>query len=103
MPNKPKLSIGLTIYSSSVRMFQNGTLYECLSKENIEKLQEVGNYLSLAGENLLNSQINAFKQPAINGGFDKTSASRYVDTWRTALFKCKDNYEAILKELQRKR
>lgn len=96
-------NLSLTIYSTSIRMFQSGSLYRCLSKENIEKLQEVGNYLTIAGENLLNSQINAFKQSAMNGCFDKTSASRYVDTWRTALLKCEANYEAILKELQGKK
>lgn len=96
-------NLSLVLLATAIRMLQSGSLYKCISKDNIEKLQEIGNYLNLQGENVLNNQINMFKQDFMHGVFDKVSAARWVDTWKNVLTTCKNNFESIANELSTKK
>ena len=88
------------IFITANRLFQNGKLYDYLSYDSIEKLQENGSYLSIAGENMLSNQISQHKQALWNGLQNvKQYAANDVDSWEITLRKCKDNFEDILKEL----
>lgn len=88
------------IFITANRLFQNGKLYDYLSYDSIEKLQENGSYLSIAGENMLSNQISQHKQALWNGFQNvKQYAANDVDSWEITLRKCKDNFEDILKEL----
>lgn len=89
------------IFITANRLFQNGKLYDYLSKDGIKKIQENGTYLSLVGENMLYNQITQHKQAVWNGYANvKQFASNDIDFWDKALKKCKDNFMDILKELE---
>ena len=69
--------------------------------DSIEKIQENGTYLSVAGENMLSNQIMQHKQVVLNGYMNaKQSASNDIDFWDKTLKKCKENFRDILKELE---
>lgn len=94
-------NLSSAIFITANRLFQNGRLYDYLSYESIEKIQENGSHLSIAAENMLSNQISQHKQ-AVWIGYQnaKQFAANDVDSWEKTLQKCKSNFEDILKELK---
>ncbi|MDE6016970.1 MAG: hypothetical protein K2H41_14995 [Acetatifactor sp.] len=94
-------NLSSAIFSTTNKLLQDGRIYRVLSYDSIEKIQENGTYLSLAGENMLHNQITQHKQAVWNGYMNvKQLASNDIDFWDKALKKCKDNFMDILKELE---
>ena len=87
------------IFITMNRLFQGGEgkLYAYLSYNSIEKIQENGTYLSLAGENMIFNQIKQHKQAMMSGYQNvKQLAANDVDFWDRILKQCKDNFKVIL-------
>jgi len=94
-------NLSSAIFSTTNKLLQDGRIYTYLSYDSIEKIQENGTYLSLAGENMLNNQITQYKQTVWNGYMNvKQFAANDIDFWEKTLKKCKDNFMNILKELE---
>ncbi len=94
-------NLSSAIFSTTNKLLQDGRIYTYLSYDSIEKIQENGTYLSLAGENMLNNQITQYKQTVWNGCMNvKQFAANDIDFWDKTLKKCKDNFMDILKELE---
>lgn len=94
-------NLSSAIFTTTNKLLQDGRIYTVLSYDNIEKIQENGTYLSLAGENMFHNQITQHKQAVWNGCTNvKQLASYDIDFWDKALKKCKDNFMDILKELE---
>ncbi|MEY8390993.1 hypothetical protein AALA98_06425 [Lachnospiraceae bacterium 45-W7] len=90
-----------TIFTTMNKLLQDGRIYTILSYDSIEKIQENGTYLSLAGENMFYNQITQHKQTIWNGYANvKQVASNDIDFWDKTLKKCKYNFMDILKELE---
>lgn len=76
-------------------------LFTHKSYDSIEKIQENGTYLSVAGENMLSNQIMQHKHAVLNGYMNaKQYASNDIDFWDKTLKKCKKIFRDILKELE---
>lgn len=89
------------IFFTTNKLLQDGRIYTYLSHDSIEKIQENGTYLSLAGENMFNNQITQYKQSVLNGFMNvKQLAANDIDFWDKVLKKCKVNFMDILKELE---
>lgn len=94
-------NLSSTIFITANRLFQEGRLYDYLSNDSIEKIQENTTYLSISGENMLYNQISQHKQAILNGYQNvKQNAANDVDFWDIVLKRCKNNFEDILKELR---
>ena len=91
-----------TIFVTANILFQNGKLYDYLSYNSIEKIQENASHLSITGETTFFNQISQHKQ-ALGNGYQnvKQAAANDVDNWEKILRKCKNNFEDILKELKK--
>ena len=90
-----------TLFTTMNKLLQDGRIYTLLTYDGIEKIQENGAYLSLAGENMFYNQIMQYKQAIwSNPTYTKQSASNDIDFWDKSLKKCKSNFEEILKELK---
>lgn len=89
------------LFTTMNKLLQDGRIYTLLSYDGIEKIQENGVYLSLAGENMFYNQIMQYKQAIWNNPtYIKQFASNDIDFWDKILKKCKSNFEDILKELE---
>ena len=95
-------NFSLTIYSTYFKMFSKGTIYNCLTDESIERLQEVANSLNMNAELLVNGQIGNLKQASYSAMFNKKEATRQIETWEFMLKKCEDNTKQVIKEFEKK-
>lgn len=86
------------LYGTAGRLFQQGTIYRCLEDGNIEKLQELVNFLNMNSEISTNCLINYWKQNYVL--MDKMVMLRQIETWENMLKRCRSNVEAINKELE---
>lgn len=94
-------NLSSAIFTTTNKLLQDGRIYTYLSYDSIEKIQENGTYLSVAGENMLSNQLMQHKQAALNGYINvKQNASNDIDFWDKTLRKCKENFIDILKELK---
>lgn len=94
-------NLSSAIFTTTNKLLQDGRIYTYLSYDSIEKIQENGTYLSVAGENMLSNQLMQHKQAALNGYINvKQNASNDIDFWDKTLRKCKENFIGILKELE---
>lgn len=94
-------NLSSAIFTTTNKLLQDGRIYTHLSYDSIEKIQENGTYLSVAGENMLSNQLMQHKQAALNGYINvKQNASNDIDFWDKTLRKCKENFIGILKELE---
>ena len=94
-------NLSSAIFTTTNKLLQDGRIYTFLSYDSIEKIQENGTYLSVAGENMLSNQIMQHKQAVLNGYMNaKQYASNDIDFWDKTLKKCKENFRDILKELE---
>ncbi len=94
-------NLSSAIFTTTNKLLQDGRIYTFLSYDSIEKIQENGTYLSVAGENMLSNQIMQHKQAVLNGYMNaKQYASNDIDFWDKTLKKCKKIFRDILKELE---
>ena len=94
-------NLSSAIFTTTNKLLQDGRIYTYLSYDSIEKIQENGTYLSVAGENMLGNQILQHKQAVLNGYVNaKQYASNDIDFWDKTLKNCKENFMSILKELE---
>lgn len=94
-------NLSSAIFTTANKLLQDGRIYQYLSYNSIEKMQENGTYLSVASENMMGNQILQHKQAMLNGYVNiKQYASNDIDFWDNILKKCKENFTDILKELE---
>ena len=89
-------NLSSAIFTTTNKLLQDGRIYTFLSYDSIEKIQENGTYLSVAGENMLSNQIMQHKQAVLNGYMNaKQYASNDIDFWDKTLKKCKDRKSVV--------
>lgn len=94
-------NLSSAIFTTANKLLQDGRIYQYLSYNSIEKMQENGTYLSVASENMIGNQILQHKQAMLNGYANiKQYASNDIDCWDNILKKCKENFTDILMELE---